>query len=153
MQKLWTRNFLLICLGNLMTFTSFYFLLPTLPIFVTDVLKGDEGNVGYIIGVLSLTAVLVRPLSGFLLDALGRKKIVVIALIGFSLSMAAYTLITSLALLLILRALHGVTWGFTTTGSGTIAADVVPPGRRGEGMGYYGLSNTLAMAVGPTLGL
>ncbi|MEW6698220.1 MAG: MFS transporter [Bacillota bacterium] len=150
---LWTKDFILICLANLLIFTSFYFLLPTLPVFVTDVLKGDESNVGYIIGVLSLTAVLVRPLSGYMLDAAGRKKVVFAALATFCLAMGAYTFVTSLTLLFLLRFLHGLSWGFTTTGAGTVAADVVPPARRGEGLGYYGLSNTLAMAVGPSLGL
>jgi len=152
-HKIWTKNFILICTANLLIFTSFYFLLPTLPVFVVRVLKGDEGNVGYIIGILSLTAVLVRPLAGFLLDAVGRKKILALAVIGFALAMLSYNLVTSMALLFALRALHGFTWGFTTTGAGTIAADVVPPHRRGEGLGYYGLSNTLAMAAGPSLGL
>ncbi|MFZ5595766.1 MAG: MFS transporter [Bacillota bacterium] len=152
-QPLWTRNFLLICLANLAIFTSFYFLLPTLPVFVTDFLGGDPGNVGYIIGILSLTAVLVRPLSGYLLDALGRKKILILAVAAFALAMAAYIPVAGLAALLILRGLHGIAWGFTTTAAGTVAADVVPPSRRGEGMGYYGLSNTLAMAAGPSLGL
>lgn len=150
---LWTKDFILICLANLMIFTSFYFLLPTLPIFVTDVLHGDESNVGYIIGVLSLTAVLVRPLSGYALDVLGRRKILIVALFAFSLAMGAYYFVTSLTLLFLLRVLHGLSWGFTTTGAGTVAADVVPAARRGEGMGYYGLSNTLAMAVGPGLGM
>ncbi|MFZ5648725.1 MAG: MFS transporter [Bacillota bacterium] len=152
-QALWTKDFILICLVNMMMFTSFYFLLPTLPVFVTDVLKGDESNVGYIIGVLSLTAVMVRPLSGFMLDVAGRRKILIYAFIAFSLAMAAYNFVTSLTLLFTLRALHGISWGFSTTGAGTVAADVVPPSRRGEGMGYYGMSNTLAMAVGPSLGL
>lgn len=150
---LWTRNFILICLSNLFVFTSFYFLLPTLPVFVTDVLRGDESNVGYIIGILSLTAVLVRPLSGYLLDTAGRKKIMFLALVAIVLSMGAYDLVAGLAALFGLRALHGLAWGFSTTGAGTIAADVVPPARRGEGMGYFGLANTLAMAVGPILGL
>lgn len=150
---LWTKDFILICLANLLIFTSFYFLLPTLPVFVTDVLRGDESNVGYIIGVLSLTAVMVRPLSGYMLDAVGRKKVLFAALAAFCLAMGAYTFVTSLTLLFLLRFLHGLSWGFTTTGAGTIASDIVPPARRGEGMGYYGLSNTLAMAVGPSLGL
>lgn len=150
---LWTKDFILICLANLLIFTSFYFLLPTLPVFVTSVLQGDESNVGYVVGVLSLTAVLVRPLSGYLLDAASRKKILLLALVAFSLAMGAYYFVTSLTLLFLLRFVHGLAWGFTTTGAGTIASDIVPPSRRGEGMGYYGLSNTLAMAVGPSLGL
>ncbi|MHB8917564.1 MAG: MFS transporter [Desulfocucumaceae bacterium] len=152
-QPLWTRNFVLICLVNMMVFTSFYFLLPTLPVFIAEVLKGDASDIGYNIGVLSLTAVLVRPLAGFLLDSVGRKKVLIVAFIFFVLAMAAYSLVTSLTLLFVLRVLHGLSWGFTTTAAGTIAADVVPPARRGEGLGYYGLSNTLAMAAGPSLGV
>ena len=152
-EPLWTKDFILICLSNMMIFTSFYLLLPTLPVFVTDVLKGDESNVGYIIGILSLTAVLVRPASGYILDTMSRKKVLFVSLLAFTMAMAAYNFVTSLTLLLILRALHGFSWGFTTTGAGTIAADVVPAARRGEGMGYFGLSNTLSMAVGPSLGL
>jgi MFS family permease len=152
-QPLWTRNFVLICLVNFLIFTSFYFLLPTLPLLVTGVLKGDAGNVGYIIGSLSLTAVLVRPFSGYLLDTVGRKKVLCIALAGFTLAMGAYSFVASLTMLFALRILHGVVWGFTTTSTGTVATDLIPPPRRGEGMGYYGLSNTLAMAVGPALGL
>lgn len=152
-ERLWTKNFLLICLTNLMMFTSFYFLLPTLPIFVTNNLRGNESHVGYIIGIMSLTAVLVRPFSGYLLDNVGRKKVFLIALAVFTISLGAYNLVTSLVALFFLRFIHGLSWGFTTTGAGTAAADLVPSTRRGEGLGYYGLSNTLAMALGPSLGL
>ncbi|MBC9784737.1 MFS transporter [Heliobacterium chlorum] len=152
-QALWTKDFIFICLTNLLMFTSFYFLLPTLPVYVTNTLKGDESSVGYVIGILSLTAVLVRPFSGYLLDAVGRKKILLFALIAYCIVTAAYHAVTGLVILFLLRAIHGMTWGFTTTGAGTVASDVVPPVRRGEGMGYYGLSNTLAMALGPSLGL
>ncbi|RYD03054.1 hypothetical protein N752_21830 [Desulforamulus aquiferis] len=67
--------------------------------------------------------------------------------------MGGYYFVTSLTLLFVLRVVHGFTWGFTTTGAGTVASDIVPAARRGEGMGYYGLSNTLAMAAGPALGI
>ncbi|KUO51725.1 MAG: MFS transporter [Desulfitibacter sp. BRH_c19] len=152
-EALWTKDFILICILNLLVFTSFYFLLPTLPIFVTDVLNGNESQVGYIIGILTLVAVLVRPLSGYLIDAIGRKQIFFLALVGYVISIAGYTFVTSLFLLFSLRIFHGLAWGFTTTAAGTIVSDIMPPSRRGEGMGYYGLSNTLAMAVGPVFAL
>ncbi|WP_131918669.1 MFS transporter [Heliophilum fasciatum] len=153
MERLWTKNFILICMANLMLFISFYFLLPTLPIFVTEKLGGNNDHVGYIIGILSLTAVLVRPVAGHLFDSFSRKKIQIVALIAFALIVSAYLGVTTLAMLLLLRVFHGISWGMVTTGSGTMVADIVPASRRGEGLGYYGLSNTLAMALGPSLGL
>lgn len=152
-EKLWNKDFILICVVNLLTFTSFYFLLPTLPIFVMDVLQGNAGHVGYIVGVLTLTAVLSRPVAGFMLDTLGRKTIVFIALVCFALTAFSYHIASSLLLLFSLRALHGFSWGFSSTGLGTMASDIVPSSRRGEGLGYYGMMTTIAMAIGPVLSL
>lgn len=152
-EKIWNKEFILICLVNLLTFTSFYFLLPTLPIFVMDVLHGETRHVGYIIGILTLTAVMARPVAGYMLDALGRKKIVVIALVCFAFTAFSYHIASSLLLLFSLRALHGFSWGFSSTGLGTMASDIVPSSRRGEGLGYYGMMTTIAMAIGPVLSL
>lgn len=152
-QQLWTKSFFLICLSNLFIFTSFYCLLPTLPLLITDVLAGDTSGVGYIFGIFALAAVFARPIAGHLLDSQGRKSILRISLFFLTLAVLAYSGVTSLLSLFLLRAVHGVLWGFATTASGTVVTDLVPTVRRGEGIGYYGLSNTLAMAAGPLLGL
>ncbi|MCP6429168.1 MFS transporter, partial [Klebsiella pneumoniae] len=62
---------------------------------------------------------------------------------------AAYSII----LLLALRAIHGISWSATTTSVSTIAADLIPAARRTEGMGFFGISMSSAVAVGPGLGL
>ncbi|NLG32093.1 MAG: MFS transporter, partial [Syntrophomonadaceae bacterium] len=132
---------------------SFYSLIPVLPKFVIEILHGTENQVGYVIGILSITSLLFRPISGYLLDTIGRKKTLFFGLLFFALAMGTYNLVTSLWFLLMLRSLHGISWSFSTTGTSTLAADIVPKARRGEGLGYYGLSYTLAMAFGPTIGL
>lgn len=152
-QQLWTKDFTLLCIANLMIFTSFYCLLPTLPVYITEVLHGDPSAIGFIFGVFALSAVVARPLAGYLSDVVGRKAVLVVALLALLLVMASYYFVTSLTLLFLVRAMHGLSFGFTTTASGTLAADIVPETKRGEGLGYYSLSNTLAMAVGPGLGL
>ncbi|MDF2928545.1 MAG: major facilitator superfamily 1 [Anaerospora sp.] len=136
-----------------MVFVSFYCLLPTLPLFVTDYLGSDVSAVGYIFGFFALAAVIARPLAGFAVDTLGRKRVLFITLFLLAISIAIYNLVTTLLLLFIIRMIHGLCWGFATTAAGTVATDLVPAERRGEGIGYYGLSNTFAMAAGPALGL
>lgn len=152
-ERLWTRDFNLLTLANLLMAISFYFLLPTLPVYVVKSLGADKSQIGYIIGVYTLAAVSIRPLAGYALDSLGRRPVYLYALGLFALIMPVYKLATGLALLLLIRLLHGFSWGFVTTSGGTIVADVIPPKRRGEGIGYYGLSMTIAMAIGPTIGL
>lgn len=152
-NSIWTRNFVLVMLANLLVFISHFFLVSTLPLYITTTLKWNQNIIGYIIGVFSIISVVTRPLSGFALDRIGRKKVVFLALIMFVICLSMYNFATAFVLLIILRALHGFFWGFTSTGLGTIASDLVPADKRGEGLGYYGLSTTLAMAFGPSLAL
>ncbi|MDN5347944.1 MAG: hypothetical protein PWP65_1508 [Clostridia bacterium] len=149
---LWTRDFIFLALSNLILFAGFQMLMPTLPKYV-GFLGGAESVVGLTTGIFTISAVLVRPWVGLELDRRGRRGIYLIGLAVFVISVLLYSLAPSILALLIFRLLHGFGWGASTTSAGTIVADILPPQRRAEGMGYYGLSANLAMAVAPTLGL
>ena len=151
--KVFTRDFLLHWFSYLAMSMAFYFLLPTLPVFVTKGLGEDTSKVGLIIGVYSLSALLIRPAAGYALDVFGRKSVFIIALILYTIAMGGYLFASTFTLLLVLRFVHGLTWGVITTGGSTIAADLVPEEKRGEGIGYFGLSITLSIALGPLIGL
>lgn len=129
--------------------TAFYFLLPTLPIYAVNALDANNNQVGYIIGVYALAALLIRPFCGYVLDAHGRRSVYLWALVLFTILTAAYHLASTFSLLLLIRVLHGFTWGTITTGGSTIAADLIPESRRGEGIGYFGLAMTFAIALAP----
>ncbi len=150
---LWTKNFIMLWISNLAMITSFYLLLPTLPKFASDVLGASKGQIGYILGIYSLAAVLIRPFAGYFLDSVDRRMVNLLSLAGFTLVILTYNLISSLALLFLIRIFHGFTFGLANTSGPTIVGDILPPSRRGEGVGYYGLSWTLAMAIGPVIGL
>lgn len=149
---LWTRDFILICLANLTIFMGFQMLLPTLPVYV-KFLGGDETMVGLIIGVFTISAVIIRPFTGIALDLYGRRIIFISGLLVFLLSSLAYNWTPTVLVLLAIRLVHGLGWGVASTATGTIVSDIVPRQRLGEGMGYFGLAGTLAMAVAPALGL
>lgn len=150
--SLWTRDFVLICLANLTIFLGFQMLLPTLPVYV-EFLGGDEAMAGLVIGVFTISAVLVRPFVGMALDVYGRKIIYLSGLLIFLLSSLAYNWAPTVLVLLAIRFIHGFGWGAASTSGGTIASDIIPKKRLGEGMGYYGLAATLSMAVAPAAGL
>jgi MFS family permease len=133
--------------------TGFYFLIPTLPVYIVDVLDAGPGKVGYILAVYTLSAMIIRPLTGYSLDAFGRKWIYLLSFFAFSVILGFYTIAYSFIWLIALRFMHGFTWGAATTSSSTIVVDLVPAPRRGEGIGIYGLSFTLAMAIGPVIAL
>ncbi|GIO10435.1 MFS transporter [Brevibacillus reuszeri] len=151
-KPLWTRDFVILALSNFMLFVAFQMLLPTLPVYVTD-MGGDQLAVGLVISLFTVSALLVRPFTGKALDTIGRKPVLLIGLVIFLLAVAGYYWMVSVALVLAIRFIHGIGWGIVTTTYGTIVSDIIPPERSGEGMGYFGMFSNLAMAFGPLIGL
>lgn len=151
-EKIWTRDFVLICTANFFIFLGFQMTLPTIPLFVKE-LGGSDQLIGLITGIFTFSALLFRPYAGHALESKGRKFVYMFGLAVFVLSVGTYAFVASIFFLFIMRMVQGIGWGFSTTATGTIATDLIPPKRRGEGMGYFGLSGNIALAFGPSLGL
>lgn len=152
MERLWSRSYIAMFAANLVLFIAFYSLYPTLPLFIQQ-MGGSEAAVGLSMGVFMLASVLLRPLIGGLLDRFGRRPFVVAGLLLFMASMLLYPWAGGLAALMALRLLHGTSWAASSTATQTVVTDMIPPARRGEGLGWYGMTMTFAMAVGPAFGL
>lgn len=150
--KIWTKDFIFIWLANFFVFLGFQMTLPTLPLYVKE-LGGSDQMVGIIVGIFTFSALILRPVAGHALESKGRGFVYVIGLSIFVLTMGMYGFVTSIVVLALIRIIQGAGWGFSTTAGGTIATDLIPPKRRGEGMGYFGLSGNFALALGPSLGL
>ncbi|WP_053375224.1 MFS transporter [Paenibacillus sp. FJAT-27812] len=152
MDRLWTKSFTLMTIGNLFLFNAFYMLYPTLPLFIKQ-MGGNESQVGLAMGAFMLSAVIFRPIVGELLDRFGRRPFLVGGLLLFILAMYMYNWVGGIVVLMGLRILHGMSWAVSTTATMTAITDMIPPTRRGEGMGWFSTSMTLAMAVGPMFGI
>lgn len=152
-DKLWTKDFILLGLANLFMSIGFYFLMPALPIYVVDKLQANRGEVGYVLAAYTLSALIIRPFTGYVIDRAGRKWIFIISFLLFAFTLGTYPLASTFMLLLFIRFFHGFLWGITGTSGATLIVDVIPPARRGQGIGIYGLSMTIAMAIGPVLAL
>ncbi|MFR9650088.1 MAG: MFS transporter [Rikenellaceae bacterium] len=149
---LWTKNYILAFVSNMMIFFSFYMLVPILPFYLLNDLHLDESSTGVILALYTIAALLIRPLSGFLVDKFSRKPLYILCYSLFAIVFAGYALTQIVSLFVILRILHGFGFGLSTVSGSTIAIDVMPAQRRGEGIGYFGLSYTLAQSLGPLTG-
>lgn len=149
---LWSRNFVTIIVSHFFLLFGFQVLIPTIPIFA-DTLGANETVIGLVSGLFTISAVLIRPVSGVFLDRIGRRIVLVVSLLVFIFSALSYTMISTISALLIFRFIHGIGWGSSNTASDTVATDNIPQERFGEGMGFFGLSMSLGMAVGPAVGM
>lgn len=152
-DKLWTRNFTLIGIANLLMAIAFYFLLPTLPLYLKETLGATSSQVGLVLAFYTIAALLIRPFVGYAIDSIGRKFIYLLSFIIFSALFVGYIFAISIGLMMVMRFLHGLTWGSLSTSGSTIAVDFIPASRRGEGISLFGLSMTIAMAIGPLIAL
>ena len=150
--KLWNRNFTLLTFSNFFMFSGYYSLISTLPIYISTELHSTKSVVGIVLASYIVASVIVRPFAGFGLDKYGRKKIFILSLLLYALIFNGYLIAWTVAVMIFIRFSHGLTWGLTTTSNSTIAADIIPSEKRGEGIGYFGISTTLGMAMGPVIG-
>ncbi len=150
---MWNRNFVKVCIGNFMLYFSFYLIMPLLPLYLHDTFHASEQMIGIVLAGYTVTALIIRPFGGYIVDSFPRKAVLMICYFAFFIFFAGYFLAWTVLLFAIIRTMHGFAFGSTSVAISTMAIDVLYPSRRAEGIGYYGLSNNLAMAVGPTIAI
>ena len=150
-EKLWNGNYLKIWTVNFLVHFSFMLIVPLLPLYLSETFGATKDTIGMVLTGYTLVAIMVRPFSGFMVDSFPRKVVLVTCGFFFFALFAGYLVAGSLAAFAVFRTLHGAPFGATTVAASTVAIDVSPSSRRGEAIGYYGLSNNLAMALGPAL--
>lgn len=151
--KLWNREYVKIMTCNFLLFFAFYLLTPLLPLYLDEQFKADKDTIGLVLSGYVIATLLVRPFSGFVVDSFDRKTVLTICFFAFFICFTGYVGAGTLLMFAIVRTLHGIPFGATTVVNSTVAIDVLPSERRNEGIGFYGLSNNLAMAIAPSAGI
>ena len=152
-DKLFTPSFICILAANFLLYFGFWLLVPVLPFYLRENYGCPEAMLGAVLCCYTVSGLCVRPFSGFLMDKFPRKPIYIFCYAVCVLMLAGYMVAATLLWFVALRALHGVAFGSVSVGGNTLCVDIMPSSRRGEGLGYYGLTNNTAMALGPMAGL
>ena len=150
-DRVLTSRFFLMCGFTFTVFLSLFQLLPTVPFFILD-LGGDTTVAGLFLGVLTFGSALTAPITGALADRVGKRRMLLVcslAIAGFS---VAYGLSSNYWMPLILVGFHGIFWSGLLSASSAYMTDLLPEKRRAEGIGYWGMSTMMAIAVAPGLG-
>ncbi len=153
MERLWNRNYCKVMVANFSLFFAFYVLTPLLPLYLSEHFGATKDVIGLVLSGYTVTALVMRPFSGYLVDSFPRKTVLMVSFAAFAIFFAGYLAASTLLMFTIVRTLHGGPFGALTVANSTVAIDVLPSSRRTEGIGYYGLSNNLAMAIAPTVGI
>lgn len=126
-------------------------LIAILPLHVQDI-GGNSTEMGLIVSLFALAALMSRPIAGHILDSYGRKKVYILGIVSMTIFTALFSLPLAIILLLVIRFGHGFIWGITSTANSALTVDVVPKELLVHGWRYFVFSQSLAIAVGPILG-
>jgi len=150
-KKIWNRNFIVALVGFFSLFMSItlFFIFPLF----FEQFGATKSRIGWIMGIHSLTAIIIRPLFGRLIDIKGRKKISLAGIASLILIMPFFHFIQDAgALPLVLRALTGLGWGISMMATMTICSDLAPVNRLAQSMGIIGVAGLVSVALGPLIG-
>lgn len=150
---LWNANYNKVMTANFTLFFAFYLLTPLLPLYLSETFNTTKDLIGFVLSGYTVTALLFRPFSGYIVDTFPRKQVLMVCFFLFFLLFGGYLAAGSFVFFAVVRTLHGGPFGALTVANSTVAIDVLPSSRRTEGIGYYGLSNNLAMAIAPSIGV
>ncbi|MDR2711531.1 MAG: MFS transporter [Clostridiales bacterium] len=151
-EPLWTKSFWKIWVLNFVVSIWFFIHNVVFPFYVKH-LGGTEMTVGLVAACFALTAILMRPVAGWILDHKSRGGLLKFGVPGMALVSVLFLIAPVLSLAVVLRLASGLIFSGVGTASNTNACDIIPQSRFGEGMAFLGLGNSLSNAVGPALGL
>ena len=151
--KLWTKDFIIVSTINFFLTIVFYLLIVIMGVYAVNEFNASISQAGLVTGIFIIGTLIGRLFIGRSIDSIGRKKTLFIGINSFYFGNSFIFCSFSVNFLLIIRFLHGITLGMASTATGTIVAQIIPTTRKGEGIGYYSMSATLATAIGPFIGL
>jgi MFS family permease len=147
-----TRPFVVTCLATFFFYLSFYLILPVMPLYLAA-MGGTSFQIGLIIGLFAFVAMVLRPPTGWIIDSRGCRVVLVAGMAIFMLASFGYVIAHSVTTVLALRLFHGMGMGLFPTAATVVVAEVAPPTRRGEAMGWFGIANSVGLIIGPTVGM
>jgi len=149
---LFTPRFISLWLFQFGTFFSAFQLLPVIPLRIIE-LGGSKAAAGLFLAVYTFASALAAPVMGTLADYVGRRRMLIVASLLFVVFSLAYGVVPWLPVVLVIAVVHGAIWSSILSSASAIMTDFIPVSRRTEGLGYWGLAPTAAIAVAPAVGM
>ncbi|MCQ6560459.1 MFS transporter [Paenibacillus mendelii] len=152
-NKLWTKSFIILTLSSFLLFLNLQMLLSSFPSHVKSEFQAGDITVSLVTSVFAASAIITRFITAILMRKIHRNVILIAGLAVAAITTGLYVTASSIGSLLLMRVGYGIGFGMASTIIPTLVSQIIPGNRIGEGIGYFGLSSSLAMSIGPMIGL
>ena len=151
-ETLWNTSYFVILFMAILMAVGLNMVTPILSRYLNS-LGASLSMVGILASLMSVVSMFMRPISGFLADRMSKKALTIFATVTAGCSICLYAMTSSIPLITFLRITNGLGMAFHGTCAMSMASYCIPEKRMGEGLGYIGIGQIIATAVGPNLGL
>jgi len=152
-QKLFTVPYIIAFLIYTLVFLVHYSLVSIIPLILSEKMSASPSQVGTVLGLSSVGILFIRPILGYVLDRWAKKKILFVSLLFLGFSYILLIFAKTLLTFLIFRLIQIILFAAASTALITIATDLILDERKGEGLSYFTTASTLALGIGPVLGI
>ncbi|EOT30727.1 MFS transporter [Enterococcus saccharolyticus] len=152
-DKLFNKGFIGITCINFVVYLVYYLLMVIIAVIAQEQLHATLGQAGLASGIYIIGTLFARLLMGKKLESYGRKAVLRYGSMFYLVTTIAYLYVPSMGSLYLVRLLNGFGYGTVSTATNAIVTAYIPKSRNGEGINYYGLSTSLAAAIGPFIGM
>ncbi|WP_206911850.1 major facilitator superfamily transporter [Enterococcus sp. DIV0840] len=152
-EKLFNKGFISITLINFVVYLVYYLLMVIIAVIAQDTLHASLSQAGLASGIYIIGTLFARLFMGKMLELLGRKAVLRYGALFYLITTIAYLYIPGIGILYLVRLLNGFGYGTVSTATNAIVTAYIPKSKHGEGINYYGLSTSLAAAIGPFIGM
>lgn len=151
-DKLFNKHFIGITILNFIVYMVYYLFTVIIAFIATKELGVSTSQAGLATGIYIVGTLIARLIFGKQLEVLGRKLVLRGGAIFYLLTTLAYFYMPSIGVMYLVRFLNGFGYGVVSTATNTIVTAYIPADKRGKGINFYGLSTSLAAAIGPFVG-
>ncbi|OME87053.1 MULTISPECIES: MFS transporter [Paenibacillus] len=150
--KLWNKNYIMLLAIGALSYLAFTLASPLIANYAVE-LGASVSLAGVIVGIFAITALFVGPFGGILTDRTNKKYVMIVATVINGIATLGYSIAPNVEVMIFFRMLHGASISVTNVIILAWTTDFIPKKKMGEGIGYFGISQILATAIGPAIGI
>ena len=151
-EKMWNKSFICVFLTSMFLNSSFWTIVPMVSSYSME-LGSDLKTASFVVSLMSLTAMLLRPFVGMFSDQVNRKRLIIATILFNVVLSVLHIFARDVRVLAVCRILVGVAFSFASVAVMAFGTVFIPESRLGEGMGWLSLGHVISQSLGPGVGV
>ena len=151
-ERVWNRSFICVFLTSMFLNSAFWTIVPMVSSYCLE-LGADLKTASFVASLMSLAAMILRPVAGMVSDQVNRKRLITVTSLVYVILALLHIFAKDVRILAACRVLVGMAFSFSSVSIIAFGTLFIPDSRLGEGMGWLSLGQVISQSLGPGVGI